>query len=207
LSGWGRRDIKMKLQRAALILAALVVLSSCGGLAATDDATDGMVVTSTTSAAVDEGRGGTPDGSTQTSEAEPSRSDEEEPQMTSESTNDVAGQTTPSNTSRPEPASETTSPATANPVTANVEPGLQPFVDEAVADLSSRLGGSTVEVVLAETVVWPDSSLGCPTPGMLYEQVTTDGARILLAADGRDYHYHMGGSQYSPFLCETPSDV
>jgi len=81
--------------------------------------------------------------------------------------------------------------------------GMQRLVDQAVADLARRLSvpADHVALVSAAAVVWPDSSLGCPQPGMRYKQVPEDGARIVLEARGRTYAYHNGGSR-GLFLCE-----
>jgi hypothetical protein len=87
--------------------------------------------------------------------------------------------------------------------TDQIDPGLQPYVDIAVADLAKRLSidTSAIDVQTAVLKVWPDSSLGCPQPGMQYAQVETDGSQIVLLAGGKQYHYHAGGSR-QPFLCE-----
>jgi hypothetical protein len=79
-------------------------------------------------------------------------------------------------------------------------------LDHAKADLAERLGVPTddIAVVSSEEVTWPDSSLGCPQPGMMYAQVLTSGSRIVLTAAGRSYEYHSGG-QRPPFLCENPA--
>jgi hypothetical protein len=47
--------------------------------------------------------------------------------------------------------------------TLQIEPGLQPLIDTAIADLAQRLSidRNTVEVISAQSVVWPDRSLGC----------------------------------------------
>jgi hypothetical protein len=88
-----------------------------------------------------------------------------------------------------------------------VHPGLASRVTLAVADLSERLAvaETEIEVISAQPVSWPDSSLGCPEPGMQYAQVVTDGALIELGSGGQTYSYHMGGSTYVPFLCESPA--
>jgi len=90
---------------------------------------------------------------------------------------------------------------------ADVDPGLQPLVDMAVADLAEKLGVAALSITLeaARLVTWPDSSLGCPQPGMEYLQVLTDGSVIELSAGGTVYEYHTGGNQYVPFLCTTPA--
>jgi len=81
---------------------------------------------------------------------------------------------------------------------------MQVLVDVAVADLATRAGvpADAITVVRVEAVTWPDRSLGCPMPGMRYEQVPIDGALIVLAVDSVEYDYHSGGSR-PPFLCTT----
>jgi hypothetical protein len=89
------------------------------------------------------------------------------------------------------------------PSSSDIDPSLQPLVDQAVADLAVRLSidASTIETISASSVTWPDGSLGCPQPGMNYTQVLVDGTKIELAVDGTAYSYHSGGSR-SPFLCQ-----
>ena len=86
-----------------------------------------------------------------------------------------------------------------------IDPGLQPWVEDATADLAERLGVVTdaISTIAAVLVTWPDSSLGCPQPGMEYLQVLTDGAVIELEAEGAVYRYHAGEGS-GPFLCGTP---
>jgi hypothetical protein len=86
-----------------------------------------------------------------------------------------------------------------------VDPALDGLVQTAIADLARRLSVSAADiaVVSATPVRWPDRSLGCPQPGMVYPQVSVDGARIELANDGAVYSYHHGGSR-GPFLCDPP---
>jgi hypothetical protein len=88
-------------------------------------------------------------------------------------------------------------------ITLTIEPGMQPLIDVALADLMKRLSvtRNAIEVVAAQSVVWPDSSLGCPQPGMRYKQVPEDGALIVLQAQQRMYEYHSGGNR-GLFLCE-----
>ncbi len=94
------------------------------------------------------------------------------------------------------------------PSPAAYDPALQPLVTQAVDDLAARLAldAGQIEVVEAKAVVWPDSSLGCPQPGMAYKQVPQDGALIVLRAGGRLYEYHTGGSR-GLFLCERTIKV
>lgn len=61
----------------------------------------------------------------------------------------------------------------------------------------------TVQVVEETEVIWPDTSLGCPKPGMAYAQRLVNGSRIVLEAQGRSFHYHTGPGR-GPFYCENP---
>jgi hypothetical protein len=78
-----------------------------------------------------------------------------------------------------------------------------PLVTDAVADLANHLDISPDEitVVAAREVTWPDGSLGCPQPGMMYTQALQDGALVVLEVNGQRYEYHGG----TPLvLCENP---
>jgi hypothetical protein len=67
-----------------------------------------------------------------------------------------------------------------------------PQVQAAVADAALQTGqdASSIDVVLAEPVDWPDTSLGCPQPGIAYAQVVTPGWLIQLEADNARLTYH-----------------
>lgn len=86
----------------------------------------------------------------------------------------------------------------------DVDAALDPWIALAADDLAARLGiaAAEIETSSAVLVIWPDTSLGCPAPGMAYATVLTDGAVIELAAGGDVYRYHAGGSA-SPFLCDV----
>lgn len=88
--------------------------------------------------------------------------------------------------------------------TLKIEAGMQPLIEAASADLMKRLSvtRASIEVVSAQSVVWPDKSLGCPQPGMTYIQVLADGYRIELRVKDQIYSYH-GGEGRGPFLCEN----
>ncbi len=68
------------------------------------------------------------------------------------------------------------------------------MVDLAKKDLAQRLSVAVdqITVVSSEYVDWPDSSLGCPEPGMAYSQVITPGYRIILQQGQKQYDYHTG---------------
>lgn len=76
------------------------------------------------------------------------------------------------------------------------------LVQAAKDDLAQRLSikGDSIEVIKAESVQWPDASLGCPKPGMMYAQMVTPGYQIILSVGGEEYDYH--GSALEVFLCE-----
>jgi hypothetical protein len=96
---------------------------------------------------------------------------------------------------------------TASPIypEGRIDPGMGPLIDMAIADLASRLGVATgdIDPVAAVLVTWPDSSMGCPRPGMSYLQVLQDGSVIELRHADRFYRYHSGG-RLMPFLCDQP---
>ncbi len=87
--------------------------------------------------------------------------------------------------------------------TTPADPGLQDLIDKAIADLAQRLSISATQIKLVDAtpVVWSDSSLGCPQPGMAYIQVPEDGLLIRLQVTDQIYPYHSGGFR-DPFLCE-----
>ena len=94
----------------------------------------------------------------------------------------------------------TTSPSGDAPIPT----GMESMVADAKEDLAGRLDLSVSEIRVsqAEYFVWPDSSIGCPQPGMAYTQVQVDGARVVLGAQGVEYHYHKGGLD-PIFYCAT----
>jgi len=128
----------------------------------------------------------------------------------------LATDTAPASTATPrQPASPTpgltVAPLTGSgPGTGNatpepaIEPGTQPVIAQAQADLARRLqvNADQITVLSAQSVTWPDGSLGCPRPGMSYTQVTVDGILIRLRAGNQVYEYHGGGGR-PPFVCET----
>ncbi len=129
---------------------------------------------------------------------------------TGDPTTDAVDATAPTSGSSAPGASASTTPDASNgsaPVSSDqIDVGLQPFIDIAVADLAERLSvdAADIAVTSATLEVWSDSSLGCPQPDQQYAQVETDGSLIVLTADGKTYRYHAGGSR-TPFLCELTS--
>ena len=85
---------------------------------------------------------------------------------------------------------------------------LTPDVLKAQEDLAQRLGIATsdIQVIRVEEVDWPDGSLGCPQPDMMYRQVLVNGVFIQLSVAGQTYNYHAGGGR-DPFLCTAKDEV
>ncbi|MCW5952597.1 MAG: hypothetical protein KIT69_10090 [Propionibacteriaceae bacterium] len=64
---------------------------------------------------------------------------------------------------------------------------------QAILDHLSEQGvAGTPELVSAEAVTWPDSSLGCPSPGVSYTQALVDGMRVIVSVDGKRYDFRFG---------------
>jgi hypothetical protein len=79
------------------------------------------------------------------------------------------------------------------------------FLDDVVADAADRAGIAPGEVVVvrAQAVQWPDGSLGCPEPGMMYTQAIVDGYWVELDAAGTAFDYRL--NERGNFrLCATP---
>jgi hypothetical protein len=99
------------------------------------------------------------------------------------------------------------------PVTASDTPGtdnagvvMEEILKKAITDLTERLGipKDQVQVIDAKAVTWPNASLGCPQPGMVYAEVLTPGYLILLRNRENIYEYHASrGTEV--FYCENPS--
>jgi hypothetical protein len=79
------------------------------------------------------------------------------------------------------------------------------LIQAIIADLAAREGvaSSEVELLSAESVEWPDGSLGCPVAGVSYIQVLTPGYRVLVGIGEQtfDYRATVDGSFR---ICENP---
>ena len=85
-----------------------------------------------------------------------------------------------------------TQPAPTSPST-----GLEILIEKAKEDLAQRLSISIdqIDFMEAKAITWPDASLGCPQPGMMYAQVQTAGYLIQLGANSGSYAYHTDANQ------------
>jgi hypothetical protein len=73
---------------------------------------------------------------------------------------------------------------------------MQPMIEQIRADAAQRAGVALDDVKLrtVESVTWPDGSLGCPEPGMMYSQALVQGYRIRVDAAGTPVTYHTGAT-------------
>jgi hypothetical protein len=65
-------------------------------------------------------------------------------------------------------------------------------VHAAINDLTAKrqLAPESVQVVSVEATDWPDTSLGCPQPGVFYAQIIVQGYKIVLSSGGQSVEYH-----------------
>jgi WD40 repeat protein len=82
-----------------------------------------------------------------------------------------------------------------------------PQLTNALADLSTQVGKT---VTLADLQNWtfnqqnfPDPSMGCPKPGVMYAQVITPGIQFLLTYSGKVYDYRVTLDGQHTVLCGT----
>ena len=79
---------------------------------------------------------------------------------------------------------------------------LQVVAQMALAD-AQRFGAEPPQLVLAESVQWPSSALGCPEPGTAYTQALVPGFRVQVRVGQQLLHYHAA-RQGAPRPC--PAD-
>lgn len=80
---------------------------------------------------------------------------------------------------------------------------------EGVLDDAARRTGlprAELKVVSAESVTWPDGSIGCPQPGVMYTQALVPGYRIRIQAATEVLDYHAG-RRGQPVLCPLGRSV
>lgn len=68
------------------------------------------------------------------------------------------------------------------------------------------MGADEIQVISAEAVQWPNSSLGCPQPGMNYLMVVTPGYRVELEAKGQSYMIHTNEDGTQSLICAKESE-
>jgi len=85
---------------------------------------------------------------------------------------------------------------------------LQSIVRAALRDAALKTGrdASTMKVIVAEAVNWPDGGLGCPEPGVRYTMAPVPGYRVQIQADDAVLDYHASRHGYL-VLCPPGSSV
>jgi len=65
------------------------------------------------------------------------------------------------------------------------------LLDAIIEDLARKenLPREEIEVERAESVIWPNGALGCPTPGEMYTQALVPGYWVVLRHAGEQYDY------------------
>lgn len=82
---------------------------------------------------------------------------------------------------------------TAPPLPSGTPAEISPERWQAILDhLTAQGVTGAAEVESAEAVTWPDSSLGCPSPGVQYTQSLVEGLRVLVRVDGERYDFRFG---------------
>jgi hypothetical protein len=71
-------------------------------------------------------------------------------------------------------------------------PSLQSVVEAVLNDAVKVTGRDrdALDVLSAESVTWPDGSLGCPQPELMYTQALVPGFRVRIKAGERVLDYH-----------------
>ncbi len=78
---------------------------------------------------------------------------------------------------------------------------LELILDDAASRTS--LARNALQVIQDQAVVWPDGSLGCGQPGMVYTQALVEGYHVIVAAGEQTLDYRAGRNN-SFRLCENP---
>ena len=82
---------------------------------------------------------------------------------------------------------------TTSPLPSGSPAEVSPQRWQAIEDyLAEHQVTGTPELESAKAVTWPDSSLGCPSPGVSYTQALVDGLRVIVTVDGERYDFRFG---------------
>ena len=87
----------------------------------------------------------------------------------------------------PTPASEK-GPSVGAPVPSGADAATRAAINDLAA--KRQVAPEAVQVVSISQFDWPDTSLGCPQPGMFYAQIIVEGYKIILSAGGQQVEYH-----------------
>jgi hypothetical protein len=81
------------------------------------------------------------------------------------------------------------SPVPSVPVTGEVPAVIVDAARVLLADVVGAEAAAAATLMVAEAVTWPDGSMGCPEPGVMYTQQLVPGYRLVLEVDGASYDY------------------
>jgi hypothetical protein len=185
-----------KLLIAALMLSACATEGS-GDAPVGDSGPSGANGVSDTTTRVDTGTAAADSSSAGASESAMAAEDESTTtSVAGEALEDDGGDPRPeqsSSTTRPDrkPPGEPVPDETGTPSTGEVPAEVMASVF-AAAEAHSGLDRSAMTVVRAESVIWPDGSLGCAEPGMTYTMATVDGYWVGLSAGDTTLDYRVG---------------
>ena len=81
----------------------------------------------------------------------------------------------------------------------------QGALDQVLAKAAAKTGqdASTLTIVSAEAVTWPNGAMGCPKPGSMYTEALVEGYRVVVSTGDRDLDYRMSATG-EPRLCDRP---
>ena len=105
---------------------------------------------------------------------------------------------------RTTPAPTVPTEAAATPTAGDAAP--EPVLQRAAGFLAGELGvaAAGLEVVSVAAMTWPDASLGCPQPGMMYAQVLTPGYLVVIrGAGGTERRVHTNEDGSSAIVCDN----
>jgi hypothetical protein len=102
-----------------------------------------------------------------------------------------------------QPVSQPSNDPTAARASARSAPAAPPKVIERARKALADAGiTADLRLVSSEPKEWPDSSLGCPKPGMQYLQVITSGHALRFTDDGGTHAVNVAGD--AAVVCSTP---
>jgi hypothetical protein len=81
------------------------------------------------------------------------------------------------------------SPDPSAPVTGEVPAAIVDAARALLADAVGTQAATAATLLVAEAVTWPDGSMGCPEPGVMYTQQLVPGYRLVFEVDGASYDY------------------
>ena len=92
--------------------------------------------------------------------------------------------------------------ASESPVTGEAPADIMARVRAQLAAKIGETAAASATVEVSQAVTWPDGSLGCPQPGMMYTQMVVEGYQVVLAVGTTKYDYRIGLGG-TPSLCES----